>query len=293
MRNIFIDKSMEPYIIEGSKCDFIICPEIMNWDILPSAVCVYRTLLDNSKISMSHVNKITITDKEIILTENSNGISISIDRRDMDNIVLYMKHHVVYIAMESQDQFTDKYAYPKIYESLNSHPVCGSVYVRLNQEDHLRFLTNKHIYMMNLKKIRKNKMPIYKEYYLANGKHLYEIIDIDENTFVVHDYIKHETIEMSIIDAFISDLNLFDNNTLFITRNAIIRSHMPYESKQHNPDLYKNYDKYLEEMKDISKFDSIKNLEVYKDFYHCSCEVVLIDEENNHIYTLYNTKFQK
>ena len=204
-----------------------------------------------------------------------------------------MNHHIVYIAIESGDQFVDQYAYPKIYESLNPHPVNGSIYVRLNAEDHLRFLTNINHYKTNLKRTRKNRMPVYKDYYLVNGKHLYAIMDIVENMFVLYDYIEHETIEMSIIDAFISDLNLFDKNTLFITRNAIIRSHMPYESRQHNPDLYKNYDKYLEEMKDISKYDSIENLEVYKDFYHCDCEVILLNKENNRIYSLFDTKFQK
>ena len=292
MGKIFVDKSMEPYIEEGAKCD-ISTNANYSWVISPSHVCVYRTLFSGELISIPCVNKITITNTEIILTQKIDGTVISINRVDADRIVMGMDRHIVTIAMEPGIQ-SDEKSWPRIYESLISSPECG-MFVRLNKDDYLRFLTNKTTYRQNREKIRRKikSTPIHVNDYLANARHVYIINDIQKDMFVMTDLIRKKPITMSIMDVFMSDLKVFDKRAFFILKDRCIRCHTDYDYRDPSTHLDINYDKYLKEMKRISKLESIKDLDLYRDFHRCERDIVLIDKEKNRVYTLYCNQFQK
>ena len=286
MGKMFIDKSMRPYIEKDTKHD----ATNYSWIISPSHVCVYRTLFSIDRVSIPCVNKITITNNEIILTERANN-AISINRENNDRVVITMDHHIVTIAIEPEVQ-SNEHSWPRIYESLNPSEM-SDVYVRLNKDDYLRFLTIKSIYKKNQGKIRRKikSTPIHVNDYLVNAQHIYIINDIRKDIFVMTDLINQKSVVMSIMDVFMSDLKVFNKRALFILKDRCIRCYTDYSYKDPDLNLYLKYDKYLKEMKRISKIESIKDLDLYKDFCQCECDIILMDK--NRIHVLYATSFNK
>lgn len=289
---IFIDESMSGYSVSEISPGYVYDRDHISdtknkyyeWEITPMNVHVYRTLIDHDIVTIPCIDKMRITPTDVILFYGNHATSFYCADQD---IVISMKDHALNINIEPDTHdgryFNHNVKYPELYHARPANPYGYKIYVRLNIEDHLRYLTYSSVYEKHQENIQNmiGQHPIEKGHFLINPEHIYKIMDIKNSTFYLYDKMNIDDAQVPFEDIFKTGYIICDKNSLFIMDDNIITDEAGI--KYDKQTCYKKFSIYKSEMDTLLKLIdelTVNDSEIVNGFEIDQSKLLCVDDLN-------------